>query len=90
MVVRNPICNTFHYCNFFHISADFEIFKRFRVQAGLTDLCSYRLIVTLFANGPELHFGQGVIHGDLQGLHYHLIDMNKLFPNIQEVMEFQR
>jgi hypothetical protein len=27
--VGNPIWNTFHYCNFFKNSTDFEIFKRF-------------------------------------------------------------
>jgi hypothetical protein len=67
---------------------DFEIFKRFRVQAGLTDLFLNRLIATLFSNRLELHFGQGVLHGDLQSLHYHMVDMYKLSPNIQEVMEF--
>jgi hypothetical protein len=29
MEVLNPFWNTFHYCNFFQISMDFEIFKRF-------------------------------------------------------------
>jgi hypothetical protein len=37
---------------------DFEIFKRFRVKVGLTDLCSYRLIATPIANPGELHFGE--------------------------------
>jgi hypothetical protein len=27
---------------------DFELLKRFRVKAGLTDLCSNRLIATFF------------------------------------------
>jgi hypothetical protein len=48
------------------ISTEFELFKRFQVKAGLTDLCSYRLISTLFPNQPELQFGQGVRLGDLQ------------------------
>jgi hypothetical protein len=69
---------------------DFEIFKRFRVKAGLTELYSYRLIATLFPNQTELHFWQGVLYGDQQSLHYHLLNMNKLSPKIQEVMEFQR
>jgi hypothetical protein len=69
---------------------DFELFERFQVKAGLTDLCSYRLIVTLIPNRPELHFGQGVLHGHLQSLNYHLVKMHKLTRKIQEVIEFQR
>jgi hypothetical protein len=87
--VGNPNWNTFNYYNIFQISTDFQLFKRFQVKAGLTDLCSYRLIATLFANLPELHFEQGVFHGYLQSLHYHMVDMHKLSPKIQEVMEFQ-
>jgi hypothetical protein len=67
----------------------FELIKRFQVKPSLTDLCPSRLIATLFTNRPELHFGQGVLHGDLQSLHYHLVDMCKLSPKIQEVIEFQ-
>jgi hypothetical protein len=63
--VGNPIWNTLHYCNFFQISMDFEIFKRFRVKASLTEMCSYRLIATLLANPPNFLFVQEVHHGDL-------------------------
>jgi hypothetical protein len=80
----------FHYCNFFQTTMHFEIFKRFWVKTGLTDLWSYKLIATLFLNRPELHFGQGVVHGDIQSLCYHLVDMHKLTPKIQEIMEFQK
>jgi hypothetical protein len=59
---------------------NFKIFKRFRVKAGLTDLCSNRMIATLFPNRPELYFGQGVLHGNLQSLYYLLVDMHKLSP----------
>jgi hypothetical protein len=69
---------------------DFKLFKRFPVKVGLIGLCSNRLITTLFPNRPELHFGQGVLHSDLQCFHYHLVDMHKLSPKIQEVMEFQK
>jgi hypothetical protein len=86
--VGNQIWNTFPYCNLIQISMDFEIFKRFHVKAGLTHMCSYRLIATLFSNQPGLHFGQGVLRGDAKSLHYHLVDMKKLSPKIQEVMEF--
>jgi hypothetical protein len=36
MEVENLIWNTFYYCNFFQISTDFEIFKRFQVKVSLT------------------------------------------------------
>jgi hypothetical protein len=48
------------------------------------------MIAALFPNRPELHFGQGGLHGDLQCFHYHLDDMHKIFPKIREVMKFQR
>jgi hypothetical protein len=53
-------------------------------------LCTQRLIATLIANAPKLHFRQEVIHDDLQYLHYDLVDMHKLSLQIDEVMEFQR
>jgi hypothetical protein len=80
--VGNPIWTTFFYYNFFQISMDFELFKRFRVKAGLTEMCSHRLIATPIANPPE--------HGNLRCLYYDLVDMHKLSHRIQEVMEFQR
>jgi hypothetical protein len=60
-----PIWNTFYYCNLFQISTDIELFKRFWVKAELTQLWSDRVIATLIANASELHFGHGVLHGDL-------------------------
>jgi hypothetical protein len=48
-------------------------------------MCSHRLIATTIANPPELDFGQEVLHGDLQRLHYDLVDLHKLTPNLQEV-----
>jgi hypothetical protein len=39
---------------------------------------------------PELNFGQEMLHGDLQCLHYDLVGMNKLAPKISEVMLFQK
>jgi hypothetical protein len=68
---------------------DYELFKRFWVKSELTELCSHRLIVTSIANPPEPHFGQNVFHGDLQYLHYDMIYMHKLCPQINEFMEFQ-
>jgi hypothetical protein len=88
--LENPIWNTFYYLNFFQISTDFELFKRFPVKVGLTKLCSHRLIATLIANPSELYFGQEVVHGDPQCLHYYLVDVHRLSPQIDEVMEFPK
>jgi hypothetical protein len=54
----------------------------------LTKLWLIKLIATAIANPPELNFGRGVLHGALQTLHYDLIDMHMLTPNIQEVIAF--
>jgi hypothetical protein len=35
-----------------------------------------------------LHFGQEVLHGDLQRLYYGLGDRHTPYPNIEEDMEF--
>jgi hypothetical protein len=51
-------------------------------------LCSISLVATAIANPSELIFGRGVLHGALQTLHYDLIDIHKLNPNIQGVMSF--
>jgi hypothetical protein len=74
--------------NFFQISTDFELFRRLRVKDDLTDLCSNRLIATIFSNQSELHFRQEVLYGDLKSLHYHLVDIHKLSPKIQKVIKF--
>jgi hypothetical protein len=56
----------------------------------LNDLWSDRLIEILIANPSELHFGQEVLHGDLQRLDYDLDDMHTLTPQIKEDIKFQR
>jgi hypothetical protein len=56
----------------------------------LTKLCSISLGATAIANTPELNCGQGVLDGALQTLHYHLIDMHKVTPKIQEVIAFTK
>jgi hypothetical protein len=53
-------------------------------------MCSYRLIATLPANPPELHFGQGVFHGDTQCLYYHLADMHTQYSKIGEDIKFSK
>jgi hypothetical protein len=65
MEVGNLIWNTLHYCNFFQIFTDFELFKRFEVKLSLTNLWSIKVLATAFANQPELKFGQGVLHSAL-------------------------
>jgi hypothetical protein len=62
----------------------FELFKRFRVKSGLIGLSSDRLIATLIANPPELHFEQEVRHGDLQYLYYQQDDMHEQQLTIEE------
>jgi hypothetical protein len=46
--------------------------------------------VNQIPNAPELHFGQGVLRGDIQRLDYDLGDMNTLTSQIKEDIEFQR
>jgi hypothetical protein len=55
----------------------------------LKEFWSDRLLETLVANPSKLHFGQGLLHGDLQGLHYCLGDRHTPYLNIEEDMEFR-
>jgi hypothetical protein len=48
-----------------------------------------RPIEILIPNAPELHFGQGLLHGYLQRLDYDLGDRYTLTPKIKEDIEFQ-
>jgi hypothetical protein len=56
----------------------------------LKELWSDRLIEIVISNAPELHFGQGLLHGDLQRLYHDLGDRNIPYPNIEEDMEFTK
>jgi hypothetical protein len=47
------------------------------------------LIKILIASPSKLHFGQEVLHGDLQRLYYDLDDMNTLTLKVKEDIEFQ-
>jgi hypothetical protein len=40
------------------------------------------------ANPSTLHFGQGLLHGDIQRLYYGVGDRHASYPNIEEDMEF--
>jgi hypothetical protein len=79
-----------NFCNyiFLRFSTNFKLFQRFQVKLDLTKLWSIKLMATAIENSPEFNFGRGVLHGALQTLHYNLIDMHKLTPNIQEVIAF--
>jgi hypothetical protein len=54
----------------------------------LNELWSDRLIEILVPNPSKIHFGQEVLHGDLQRLCYDLGDMDTLTPQIKEDIEF--
>ncbi len=56
----------------------------------MKELWSDRLLEILIANPSKLHFGQEVIHGDLQGLYYDLGDLDTLTPQIKDDIEFQK
>jgi hypothetical protein len=53
-------------------------------------LWSDRLIASLIANAPELHFGQEILHGDLKRFYSDLGDMHILNPKNKEDIEFQK
>jgi hypothetical protein len=54
----------------------------------LNKLWSGRLIEIFIANEPELYFGQGLLHGYLQGLDYDLGDRYTLTLKIKDDIEF--
>jgi hypothetical protein len=56
----------------------------------LTKLWSIKLFATAIATPPELNFGRGVFHNDLQTFHYHQDDMNIQYPKNKEDIEFQK
>jgi hypothetical protein len=56
----------------------------------LKELWSDRLLETLVANPSKLHFGQGLLHGDIQRLYYGLYERNTPYLNIEEDMKFTK
>jgi hypothetical protein len=56
----------------------------------LNELWSDRPIEIVIPNAVELHFGQGLLHHDLQRLDYDLGDWYTLTPKIKEDIEFYR
>jgi hypothetical protein len=56
----------------------------------LSELWSDRLLETLVAIPSELHFGQELLHGDLQILYYGLGDRHTQYPNIEKDMKFTK
>jgi hypothetical protein len=77
----------FHVGNFFQISTDFKLIKD-SMKTDLKELWSDRLIEILISNSPELHFGQGLLHGDLQRLYYDLGDGYTLTRKMKEDIKF--
>jgi hypothetical protein len=57
-------------------------------KTDLVELWSDRLLETLVANPSMLHFGKGLVHGDLQRLYCGLDDRHTPYPYIEEDMEF--
>jgi hypothetical protein len=57
-------------------------------KIDLIELWSDRLLETLVANPSKLHFGQGLLHGNLQRLYYGLGDRHTPYANIEEDVEF--
>jgi hypothetical protein len=57
-------------------------------KTDLIELWSDRLLETLVANPSKLHFGQKVLHGDIQGLYYDLGGMHTPTLKIKEDIEF--
>jgi hypothetical protein len=55
----------------------------------LNELWSDRLIEIHIPNAAELHFAQGLLHGDLQRLDYDLGDKYTPTLKIKEAIEFQ-
>jgi hypothetical protein len=47
-----------------------------------------KLIEILILNAPELHFGEGLLHGGLQRLDYDWSYRYTLTPKIKEDIEF--
>ena len=86
MEVGNLIWNTFPNWHFPQFSTDFELFQKFRVKNSLIKLWPNSLVATAIDSSPELHFGQGVLHGVLWTLHYYHVDMHKEIPKIEEVI----
>jgi hypothetical protein len=62
-----------------HYSKDFR-------KNDLIELWSDRLLESLIANPSKLHFGQGLLHSDLQRLYYSLGDSHTPYSNIEEDM----
>jgi hypothetical protein len=73
-----------------YLQTDFELFQRFWVKSSLTELWSLSLVATAIETSPELHCGQGVLHGALWTLQYDHVDMHKLTPKIEEVIAFTK
>jgi hypothetical protein len=59
-------------------------------KTDLIESWSDRLLETLVANPSKLHFGQELLHSDLQRFYYGVGDCHTVYPNIEEDMEFTK
>jgi hypothetical protein len=66
-----------------HYSKDYR-------KTDLIESWSDRLLETLVANLSKLHFGQELLHGDLQRFYYGVGDCDTAYTNIEEDMEFTK
>jgi hypothetical protein len=55
----------------------------------LTNLWSIKLFATAIGTPPELNFGRGVFHSDLQTLHHHQDGMHTQYLTNEEDIEFR-
>jgi hypothetical protein len=87
MEVGNQNLSTFHVATYIKSPRILHYSKDSR-KTDLIELWSDRLLETLVANPSKLHFGKGLLHGDLQRLYYGLGHRNIPYLNIEEDMEF--
>jgi hypothetical protein len=57
-------------------------------KTDLIELWSDMPLETLVANPSKLHFGQELLHGDLQRFYYGLCDRHTPYLNIEEDIKF--
>jgi hypothetical protein len=81
LVTLFTLATSFKSPRILHYSKDFR-------KTDLIELWSDKLLKTLITNPSKLHFGQGLLHGDLQRLYCDLGDRNTPYPNVEEDMEF--
>jgi hypothetical protein len=82
--------NNYCYWNFLQISMDFELQLQLLFKFEIQKSWPLNDVGPTIANSPLNQSGQGVLHDGLQILLFYLVDIHRLNPMIEEVMEFQR